>query len=78
MFLQVLYARDVDQRTSIFEKALEVGKETERKTKVNLHLFDISLFFIMNFKFLLIIVYDIMDIFYISYLCIYFLSLQLD
>lgn len=30
---KILYARDVDQRSTIFEKALEVGKEYERKTK---------------------------------------------
>ena len=30
-----MYARDVDQRSMIYEKALEVGKEYERKTKVS-------------------------------------------
>lgn len=30
---KILYARDVDQRSTIYEKALEVGKEYERKTK---------------------------------------------
>lgn len=31
--LQILYARDVDQRSTTFEKSLQMGKEFQRRTK---------------------------------------------
>ena len=34
VFRQVLYARDVDQRSTTFEKAIEMGKEYKKRTKV--------------------------------------------
>lgn len=30
---QILYARDVDQRSTTFEKSLQMGKEFQRRTK---------------------------------------------
>ena len=31
---QILYAKDVDQRSTTFEKAILMGKEYQRRTKV--------------------------------------------
>lgn len=31
--VQILYARDVDQRSTTFEKSLQMGKEFQRRTK---------------------------------------------
>lgn len=33
MCLQILYARDVDQRSTTFEKSLHMGKEFQRRAK---------------------------------------------
>lgn len=32
-WLQILYARDVDQRSTTFEKSLQMGKEFQRRAK---------------------------------------------
>ena len=34
MYLQILYAKDIDQRSTTFEKSLAMGKEYQRRTKV--------------------------------------------
>jgi len=31
--LQILYAKDTDQRSTTFEKSLEMGREYQRRTK---------------------------------------------
>lgn len=33
-FLQILYAKDMDQRSTTFEKSLAVGKEYQRQTRM--------------------------------------------
>lgn len=35
--IQVMYARHVDQRSAIFQKALEVGEAYQLRTKVYIH-----------------------------------------
>jgi hypothetical protein len=32
-FQKILYAKDVDQRSSTFEKSIEMGKEYQKRTK---------------------------------------------
>lgn len=34
ILLQILYAKDVDQRSSTFEKSISIGKEYQRRTKM--------------------------------------------
>ena len=34
---KIVYAKDVDQRTTTFQKCVEIGAELERKTKVSPH-----------------------------------------
>lgn len=33
IFKKILYAKDVDQRSSTFEKSIEMGKEYQKRTK---------------------------------------------
>ena len=33
IYFQILYAKDVDQRTVTFERSLEMGKEHQKRTK---------------------------------------------
>lgn len=33
LFLKILYAKDVDQRSATFEKSIEMGKEYQKRTK---------------------------------------------